>query len=83
MSVPPPPRRRQHRAPEFAGEDVTSELEELFDSTDTTIQKRLNAEKTIAARSLGSELETIADDRAGSRGLPVGDPTGRDAAWTA
>jgi hypothetical protein len=43
-------------AAEFAAPDVTSELEELFDSTDTTIKKRLNAEKTMAARSLGSEL---------------------------
>ena len=43
-------------ASEFASAEVTSELEELFDSTDTTIQKRLNAEKTMAARSLGNEL---------------------------
>ncbi|MSR08897.1 MAG: hypothetical protein EXR82_05110 [Gammaproteobacteria bacterium] len=44
-------------ASEFAGEGVTSELEELFDSADTTIRKRLNAEKTQAARSLLADPE--------------------------
>lgn len=42
------------------GEDITSELEELFDSTDTTIQKRLAAEKTVAARTLVPDPEGYA-----------------------
>ncbi len=69
--------------PEITGEHVTSELEELFDSTDTTIQKRLNAEKTIAARSLGTNLP---DDVAPVLPQPgtavdflVGDPADEDA----
>jgi hypothetical protein len=70
-------------AREFTGEHVTAELEELFDSTDTTIQKRLNAEKTIAARSLGTDLQ---DDDAPALAKPgsgvdflVGDPADEDA----
>ncbi|MEZ5566228.1 MAG: LysM peptidoglycan-binding domain-containing protein [Gammaproteobacteria bacterium] len=43
-----------------ASEDITSELEELFDSTDTTIQKRLNAEKLAAQLSDMPDDESVA-----------------------
>ena len=70
-------------AAEFAGEDVTSELEELFDSTDTTIQKRLNAEKTLATRSLGTDEEDeyapVVIEPARAVDFLVGDPTDADA----
>ena len=64
--------------------DVTAELEELFNGTDTTIQKRLNAEKTIAARSLGNQA-AIEEDPSVSAGngsavdFLVGDPTSEEA----
>jgi Tfp pilus assembly protein FimV len=38
-------------------EHVTSQLEELFDSPETTIQKRLNAGKTTASPSPGNALQ--------------------------
>ena len=66
------------------GADVTAELEELFNGTDTTIQKRLNAEKTIAARSLGNQA-AIEEDQPVSAGngsavdFLVGDPTSEEA----
>ncbi len=70
-------------AAEFAGEDVTSELEELFDSTDTTIQKRLNAEKTLAAQSLGSDLDDeyapVLTEPVRAVDFLVGDPVDADA----
>lgn len=69
-------------AAEFAGDDVTSELEELFDSTDTTIQKRLNAEKTVATRSLGTDEEDeyapVVIEPARAVDFLVGDPTDAD-----
>lgn len=67
---------------EFAGEDITSELEDLFDSTDTTIQKRLNIEKTMAARSLGAEspdeYSPVAIEPGSAVDFLVGDPTDED-----
>ncbi len=66
------------------GPDVTAELEELFNSTDTSIQKRLNAEKTMAARSLGHRSEadgnaSAAVDRGSAVDFLVGDPTSEEA----
>ncbi len=70
-------------ASEFAGEDVTSELEELFDSTDTTIQKRLNAEKTQAASALVADEEDeyapVLTEPARTVDFLVGDPTDAEA----
>lgn len=62
-------------------EDITSELEELFDSTDTTIQKRLNAEKTVAARSFNPDPDDYAAAAESSEDVDflVGDPTGEEA----
>ncbi len=60
------------------GPDVTAELEELFNSTDTSIQKRLNAEKTMAARSLGNRSEADVD-RGRAVDFLVGDPTSEEA----
>lgn len=37
------------------GDEITSELEKLFDSTDTTIRKRLDAQTAIAPRSSAGE----------------------------
>ncbi|MDP2324769.1 MAG: LysM peptidoglycan-binding domain-containing protein, partial [Gammaproteobacteria bacterium] len=37
-----------------ASDEITSELAKLFDGTDTTIRKRLDTEKTMAARSLAN-----------------------------
>lgn len=48
--------------PAPAGDDITSELEELFDSTDTTIQKRLEAEKLAAVRAAAENEPTVAVD---------------------
>lgn len=63
-----------------ASEDITSELEELFDSTDTTIQKRLNAEKTVAARAFNLHPDDDAAEDLGSDvDFLVGDPTGEEA----
>lgn len=68
---------------EFAGGDITSELDELFDSTDTTIQKRLNAEKTMAARSLGAEspdeYSPVVIEPGSAVDFLVGDPTDEDS----
>lgn len=66
------------------GPDVTAELEELFNGTDTSIQKRLNAEKTMAARSLGTRSaagENVSADveRASAVDFLVGDPTSEEA----
>jgi len=61
-------------------EDITSELEGMFDGTDTTIQKRLNAEKTVAARAFQSDEDgytPAAPD--GDVDFLVGDPTGEEA----
>ncbi len=70
-AVPPPP------AP---GEDITSELEGMFDGTDTTIQKRLDAEKTLAARAFGSDADDYSPVMPdGDVDFPVGDPTGEEA----
>ena len=70
-------------ASEFAGGDVTSELEELFDSTDTNIQKRLNAEKTQAARSLLADPEDayapVVIEPARNVDFLVGEPTDAEA----
>ncbi len=61
-------------------EDITSELEGMFDGTDTTIQKRLNAEKTMAARAFGSnEDDYNAAMPDGDVDFLVGDPTGEEA----
>jgi len=38
-----------------SGDEITSELEKLFDGTDTTIRKRLDAEAAAATRSGSSE----------------------------
>jgi len=63
-------------------EDITSELDKLFESSDTTIQKRMNVEKTIAARSLGGEPRPSAlpaDIQPGSAvDFLVGEPPGAD-----
>jgi phage tail protein X len=64
--------------------DVTAELEELFNGTDTSIQKRLNAEKSVAARSLGNpsaaDKDASADfDRGSAVDFLVGDPTSEEA----
>jgi hypothetical protein len=68
---------------EFAGEDITSELEDLFESTDTTIKKRLNAEKTMAARALSAERPEESAPRVIEPGSAVdllaSDPTDEDA----
>jgi hypothetical protein len=83
-----PPAKAPTAAPTAAavapGADVTAELEELFNGTDTTIQKRLNAEKTIAARSLGNQA-AVEEDQPVSAGngsavdFLVGDPTSEEA----
>ncbi len=58
-------------------EDITSELEELFDGTDTTIQKRLEAEKTVAARSLLADPDGYTPPAAtGDVDFLVGEPAG-------
>lgn len=78
LSVSYTPAAEEALAAEFdepasaAGEDITSELEELFDSTDTTIQKRLAAEKTVAARALVPDPEGYAPPDVD---FMVGDPT--------
>ena len=64
-------------AAQAPGPDVTAELEELFNGTDTSIQKRLNAEKTMAARSLGNRSADV--DRASAVDFLVGDPTSEEA----
>lgn len=46
----------------LVSDDITSELEELFDSTDTTIQKRLNAEKLAAELAASENEKTVAVD---------------------
>lgn len=57
-------------------EDITSELEGMFDGTDTTIQKRLNAEKTVAARAFHSDPDDYAPAEPESDvDFPVGDAT--------
>jgi phage tail protein X len=56
VATPLPAGNARQAVPE-ASEDITSELDELFDGTDTTIQKRLDAEKTVAARVLGGGAE--------------------------
>jgi hypothetical protein len=57
-------------------EDITSELEGMFDGTDTTIQKRLNAEKTVAARTFHSAPDDYAPAEPESDvDFPVGDAT--------
>jgi hypothetical protein len=68
---------------EFAGEDITSELEDLFESTYTTIKKRLNAEKTMAARALSAErpedfARTVIEPGS-AVDLLASDPTDEDA----
>jgi hypothetical protein len=49
------------KAPQAAapvpGEEITSELEKLFEGTDTTIQKRLDAEAAMANGSTGGEAQ--------------------------
>ncbi|MEO8444516.1 MAG: LysM peptidoglycan-binding domain-containing protein [Gammaproteobacteria bacterium] len=57
----PAPVAAQQPLPEVS-EDITNELEELFESTDTTIQKRLHAEKTVATRSLPGGSRDAAED---------------------
>lgn len=80
-----PPAKAAHSAGtsvQAPSEDITSELEELFDSTDTTIQKRLNAEKTLAARAFGQDPAGYAPDADTSDAdvdFLVGDPTGEEA----
>ncbi|MBL8201801.1 MAG: LysM peptidoglycan-binding domain-containing protein [Chromatiales bacterium] len=80
--APPPRKVARHAGPLSPppGEDITSELEELFDGTDTTIQKRLNAEKTVAARAFypDHEDEARATGSDGEVDFPVGDPTGEE-----
>jgi len=68
---------------EFAGEDITSELEDLFASTSTTIQKRLNAEKVMAAGSRSpnprdKEAPPVTKPR-GALDFPVRDPKEEEA----
>jgi len=73
--APPPPRQTAPTPPPApAAEDITSELEGLFDGTDTTIQKRLDEERTVAAHALAS-----AEDGASEVDFPVGDPTGEES----
>ncbi|MEO7386230.1 MAG: LysM peptidoglycan-binding domain-containing protein [Gammaproteobacteria bacterium] len=66
-----------------ASEDITSELEGIFDGTDTTIQKRLDADKTLAAAAFGGDADGYTPDF-GDAGhdvdFLVGDPTGEEAA---
>ncbi len=68
---------------EFAGEDITAELEDLFESTDTTIKKRLNAEKMLAARALSTESPDesapMVIEPGSAVDLLAGDPTDEDA----
>ena len=76
------------KAPHTAGsqspapaEDITSELEGMFDGESTTIRKRLTVEKTVAARVLDRKPDDYAaavDSRA-DVDFPVGDPTGEEA----
>ncbi|MEQ1800568.1 MAG: LysM peptidoglycan-binding domain-containing protein [Gammaproteobacteria bacterium] len=79
----PPPAKASRSAVTSApvpSEDITSELEELFDSTDTTIQKRLDAEKTIAATAFGAEADDFAPPEAGNDvDFLVGEATGEEA----
>lgn len=62
-----------------ASNEITSELEKLFDGTDTTIQKRLDAEKTLAARSLANEssdnFDTAGIEPGSAVDFPVGELT--------
>ena len=84
---PGPPTRHRRDGPAqlrdsgpAPSEDITSELEGIFDGTDTTIQKRLNAEKTVAARAFTSDDDgytTAAPDS--EVDFLVGDPTDEDA----
>ena len=78
-----PPAKEPAAAAIAPNADITAELEELFNGTDTTIQKRLNAEKTVAARSLGSShaIDRDASAAVGSSAVdfPVGDPTSEEA----
>ena len=48
----------------------------MFDGTDTTIQKRLNAEKTVAARAFHSDPDdyTAPAEPESDVDFPVGDP---------
>lgn len=69
-SYAPPPVARSVPAPApLPSGDITSELEELFDSTDTTIQKRLDADNTIAASAFDADADVD---------FLVGDPTGEE-----
>jgi pilus assembly protein FimV len=62
-------------------EDITSELEGMFDGESTTIRKRLNVEKTVAARILDRKADDYAAavDASADVDFPVGDPTGEEA----
>ena len=73
--IAPPPSRTAAPA---ASEDITSELEDLFDNTDTTIQKRLNAAKTIAARTLDANSFAV-PQRESTVDFLIGDSTGEEA----
>jgi hypothetical protein len=66
----PPVEVPQASAPAPSGE-ITSELEELFDGTDTTIRKRLHAKKTAAPRSTGSEAKDPRKPAASAPGSSV------------
>ena len=70
------------------GEDITSELDALFESTDTTIQKRLNSAKTVAAKTLDAKTiaaKTLDADPFAAPQLEsavdflIGDPIGEEA----
>ena len=78
-AAPPAKALRHAVAPAPApapSEDITSELEGMFDGTDTTIQKRLNAEKTVAALAFHSDQDAYAPAEPESDvDFPVGDAT--------
>jgi Tfp pilus assembly protein FimV len=62
-----------------SSEEITAELEELFDDTDTALKRRVEAEKTVAARALRAP-ESAEDTEVD---FAIGDPTGTEAALDA
>lgn len=85
--APPPAKapRPAGLAPPPASEDITSELEGLFDGTDTTIQKRLDAEKTLGALVLDQDQadDAVAAGSGSDVDFLVGDPTGEEVTLVA